>query len=127
MEKPGVVNTKRGRVKFATIILPSLFLLFVIIVAILQFKKEKKMPVSSSVKGIVQNKAGRPVAGAIVMITKGSHGFNDMASVSNEQGEFFLSNIVIPGQYVLQIQHDNGSVTKTINVQSADSSITIIF
>jgi Carboxypeptidase regulatory-like domain len=127
MEKPGVVKTKWGRIKLTAIILSSCFLVAVIITGLLQFKKENKMPARSSVKGIIQNQAGQPVEGAIVMITKGSHEFNDMASVSNELGEFFLSNIAVPGQYVLQIQHDNGSVTKTINVQSADSSITIIF
>jgi Carboxypeptidase regulatory-like domain len=126
MEKPGLVKTKWGRIKLVTLILSSCFAAAVIITSLIQYKKQK-MPARSSVKGIVQNKAGRPVADAIVMITKGSHEFNDMASVSNEKGEFFLSNIVIPGQYVLQIQHNNGNVVKTINVQSADSIITINF
>ncbi len=127
MEKSGPVKTQRGRIKLAAIILSSFFLLAIIITNRLHFKKEKKMPTRSSVKGIVQNKAGKPVANAIVMITQGNHEFNDIASISNEKGEFFVSNIVIPGNYVLQIQHDNGSVTKAINVQSADSVITINF
>lgn len=126
MEKPGIVNPKLGRVKFVRIILPSLILLIVIIVTTIQFKKEKTMPTHGSVKGII-NKAGKPVADAIVMIKEGSHEFNDIASVTNESGEFYLSNIVIPGRYVLLIQHDSGSITKEINVQSADSIIRVSY
>jgi hypothetical protein len=127
MEKSGLVKSQWGRIKLFTIILSSCFIAAVIITSQFHFKKEKKVLTRSSVKGIVQNKAGRPVADAIIMITKGSHEFNDIASVSNEKGEFFLSNVVIPGKYVLQIQHDNGIVTKTINVQSADSIIIVNF
>ncbi len=127
MEKPGFVNPKWGRVKFVRIILPSLILLVVIIVITIHFKKEKKMQTHGSAKGIIQNKAGKPVADAIVMIKEGSHEFNDIASVTNESGEFYLSNIVIPGRYVLLIQHDNGSITKEINVQSTDSIIRVSY
>jgi hypothetical protein len=94
---------------------------------LLHFKKENKMPSSSSVKGVIHNQAGQPVEGAVVMIKEGTYEFNDMASVSNEKGEFFVSNIVIPGRYVLQIETNNNSVTKEINVQSADSIIRIVF
>jgi predicted GTPase len=83
------------------------------------------MPLRSSVKGIIHNKAGQPVEGAVVMIKEGTHEFNDMASVSNQTGEFFVSNIVIPGRYVLQIETNSNSVTKEINIQSADTVIRI--
>lgn len=83
------------------------------------------METRGSVKGILQNKTGRPLAGAVVMIKEGSHEINDIASVSNEQGEFFVSGIVIPGSYVLQVQHDNGTITREINVQSANTVIRV--
>jgi hypothetical protein len=130
MEKSGVVKTKWGRIKLPAIILSSCFLVAVIITSItslLQFKNENIMPVRSSVKGIIHSQTGQPVEGAIVMITKGSHEFNDMASVSNEKGEFFVSNIVIPGRYVLQIGYNGNSITKEINVQSADTIISVVF
>ncbi len=85
------------------------------------------METHGSVKGILKDTSGHPVANAIVMIKEGNHEFNDIASVSNGQGEFFVSNIVIPGRYTLQVQHDSGSFTKEINVQSADTVITINF
>jgi hypothetical protein len=127
MEEPGIVKSKQGRIKRVTILLSSLFLVAVLIFALGQFKKEKTMQVRSSVKGIIQNQAGRPVEGAVVMIKEGTYDFNDIASISNEKGEFFVSNIVIPGRYVLQIETNNNSVTKEINVQSADSIIRVVF
>lgn len=87
--------------------------------------KKNSMEKRASVKGILTNKQGLPVADAVVMIKEGSHEFNDIASVSNERGEFFVSDIVIPGRYVLQIEQDSGPVLKEINVQSADSVISI--
>jgi Carboxypeptidase regulatory-like domain len=126
MEKSGLVKTQLGRIKLWVIILSSCFFAAVIITGLLQFKKEK-MPTRSSVKGIVENHTGQPIEGAVVMIKEGTYEFNDMASVSNEKGEFFVSNIVIPGRYVLQIEHNSNSVTKEINVQSADSIIKVVF
>lgn len=94
---------------------PPLFLIF----------KPKKMETKSSVKGIIYNHAGRPVSDAIVMIKDGSHPFPEIASVSNQAGEFFVSGIVIPGRYVLQIKHDTATIIREINVQSADTVIQI--
>jgi len=79
----------------------------------------------ASVKGRVQTTSGQPVADAIIMITQGSHEFNDMAAISNEQGEFYVSNIVIPGWYILQVQHDSGTITKKIEVNSPNDSFVI--
>jgi hypothetical protein len=42
MEKPGLVKTQWGRIKLLIIILSSCFLAGVIIINLLQFKKEKK-------------------------------------------------------------------------------------
>lgn len=83
------------------------------------------MVTTGSVKGILKNKQGMPVADAAVMIREGSHEFNDMASISNAQGEFFVSGIAIPGTYVLQINHSSGTTTKEINIQSPDTVIII--
>lgn len=84
------------------------------------------METRSSVKGILQNASGQPVKEAVVMITGGSHDFNDMASVSNGNGEFYLSNVVVPGTYTLQIEANNQ--TKKQEVRLTDtSSIRITF
>ncbi|MBC7934745.1 MAG: hypothetical protein H7Y86_05210 [Rhizobacter sp.] len=85
------------------------------------------MQTRSSVKGILKNKEGKPLADAVVMIKEGSHESNDIASVSNGQGEFYVSGIVIPGRYLLQIMHDNGTITKEVNIQSADIVIQVTF
>lgn len=124
MEEPGPVTNQRGRIKYGKTILSSFVLLLIIISLFLIFKP-KKMVTKSSVKGIIHNHAGRPVADAIVMIKDGSHSFPDIASVSNEAGEFFVSGIVIPGRYVLQIQQDTATIIREINVQSADTVIQI--
>lgn len=111
--------------RLAAIILSSCFLFFIIM--LVKFNAEKKMETRGSIKGILKNKAGIPVADAIVMIREGNHEFNDVASVTNTDGEFFVSGIVIPGTYLLQIQHDSGSFTKEINVTSADTVLSISF
>ena len=77
----------------------------------------------SSLKGVLQTTTGIPVAEALIMIKEGSHEFNDIASISNELGEFAVSGIEIPGTYTLLIQHPSGSFTKTIAVSSPDKVI----
>ena len=85
------------------------------------------METRGSVKGILQDESGKPVKDAIVMIVDGSSDFNDMASVSNDQGEFNISNVVIPGRYVLQIQGNNQQKRKEVNLSSTDSVIRITY
>jgi hypothetical protein len=125
MEEPGFV-TNAGRIRLAVLILSSC-ILFAVIITPVNFKAEKKMEKHGSIKGILKNKAGIPVGDAIIMIKESNHEFNDIASVSNSDGEFFVSDIVIPGRYVLQVQHDTGSFTKEINVTSADTVLSISF
>ena len=122
MEEPGFVKKRRG-MGLPAIILSSFFLFFLIV----KFAAEKNMETRGSIKGVLKNKAGIPLADAIVMIKEGNHEFNDVASVSNSDGEFFVSGIVIPGTYILQVQHDSGSVTKEIKVSSADTVLSINF
>ncbi|HVF96129.1 MAG TPA: carboxypeptidase-like regulatory domain-containing protein [Flavisolibacter sp.] len=80
----------------------------------------------SSVKGILRDASGQPVKEAVVMITDGSHEFNDMASVTNDSGEFYLSNVVVPGRYTLQIAGPAQTVTKEVSVTDS-SAINITF
>lgn len=74
------------------------------------------MQTRSSVKGILKDASGRPVKDAIVMITAGSSEFNEIASVTNGSGEFYLSNVVVPGTYTLQIQDGGKTQTKQVNL-----------
>ena len=85
------------------------------------------MQIRGTVKGILQDQSGKPVNDAIIMIVEGSNEFNDMASVSNETGEFRLSNVVIPGKYVLQIQNNGQQKRKEVDVQNKDLVLTITF
>jgi Carboxypeptidase regulatory-like domain len=85
------------------------------------------MEMRGSIKGVLKTNAGMPVSDAVIMIKEGSHEFNDIASVSNSDGEFYVSGIVIPGRYTLQVEHANGSFTKEINVTSADKVLSISF
>ncbi len=72
----------------------------------------------TSVKGVLHDTAGRPVKEAVVMIVDGSSEFNDIASVTDDSGVFYLSNIAVPGRYVLQIQGANGSKTTEVHLQN---------
>jgi hypothetical protein len=126
MEESGLVNKKLGRINLASLILFSCFFI-IIITLLINFATINKMGTRGTVKGVLKNNAGRPVANAIVMIKEGTFEFNDIASISNEKGEFYVSDIVIPGRYVLQIKHETGQFTKEINVESANTMITINF
>jgi hypothetical protein len=127
MEEPGYVRKRAGRIKTNILVLSSCFLLLLIMAACNSNNKTATMEKRASVKGRLQTTNGKPVADAIVMIKEGSHEFNDMAAMSNEQGEFYVNNIVIPGWYILQIQHDSGSITKKIEVNSPNDSFVINF
>ena len=85
------------------------------------------METRGTVKGILQDQSGRPVRDAIVMIVDGPSDFNDMASVSNDLGEFYISNVVIPGKYVLQINGNNQQKKKEVDLTSKDSVVRVTF
>jgi hypothetical protein len=82
--------------------------------------KPRQMETRLSVKGFLKDAAGKPIANATVMIADGSYEFNDMASVTNDSGEFRLSNIVVPGNYTLQIEANNQSKKKQVNLTGGD-------
>jgi hypothetical protein len=44
-----------------------------------------------------------------------------MAAVTNDSGEFALPNVVVPGRYVLQIQGENGTHTKEVNLSDTSA------
>ncbi|NII29674.1 carboxypeptidase regulatory-like domain-containing protein [Pseudoflavitalea sp. X16] len=83
------------------------------------------MIVTKSVKGVLHDHtSGKPVAGAIVMITGGHDEHPDIASQSDEEGVFYLPAIKIPGTYTLLIKY--GERSKTVSVQvDADSVLNI--
>lgn len=83
------------------------------------------MVVTKSVKGILHDRtSGKPVVGAMVMITGGHYDHPDIASQSDEAGVFYLPDIKIPGTYTLLIRH--GEQSKTVSVQvDADSILHI--
>lgn len=81
------------------------------------------MTETKSVKGIVySSSSGKPLEGAIVTITGGSHEYPDIAAQSDGQGIFYLPEIKIPAMYYLLIKH--GDESKTIEVHlNRDSEI----
>lgn len=83
------------------------------------------METPTSVKGYVRDNAGNPIADAIVMVAESEHDVPDIAAVTNEDGSFFLSNIYVPGRYVLQIRNNDQSRKKEVMIQSKDSPIVI--
>jgi len=84
------------------------------------------MNTTYSVKGILQTANHQPVENAIVMITEGDYEFPDIASVSNEKGEFYLSNIHLPGNYTLQIKNDDTSFKKKFFITEKDTVLQVI-
>lgn len=83
------------------------------------------MSTQKSVKGIMYDQGGKPVEDAIVMLTDGSGSRPDIASSSNEKGEFYLDNIALPGTYSIQINWQGKSSTKTIDLSEKDTVFSI--
>ena len=122
MEEPWIIGLLLRRVKWLkAMLLSSFFYLSFACNSTTQTMER------GTVKGILTDQTGKPVNDAIVMIVDGSSDFNDMASVSNDNGEFYISNVVIPGRYVLQIQGNNQKKNKEVNLQSKDSVVRITF
>ena len=84
------------------------------------------MPHQASIKGIVTNSNGQPISEVIVMVTDGPYEFPDIASVSNEKGEFFLSNLYVPGKYTLQFRNGDSSVTQSVQISSENEVVRIV-
>ena len=88
-------------------------------------KNKNVMPVKKSIKGILQDQQGKPVADAVIMVTGSPHSLPDIASSTDEQGQFFLDNLQLPGSYTIQINYAGGSINKVVNLQEADSVFTV--
>jgi hypothetical protein len=116
MESTGNVILKRRAVMQETRLL--FFLLFF---AVACNSKPTEMENRLSVKGVLQDSSGQPIRDAAVMITDGTHEFTDMASMTNDSGEFYLPNIVVPGKYTLQIEANNQSQKKEIDVTGKET------
>ena len=89
--------------------------------------KPRHMETRASIKGILQDQSGKAIEDAVVMIVNGSHDFTDIASVSNEKGEFYISNIVVPGKYILQIQSTQGMRKKEVDIKNKDTVLNLTF
>jgi hypothetical protein len=85
------------------------------------------MTETKSVKGIIHSSStGKPLEGVTVMITGGSYEHPDIASQSDKEGVFYLSEVKVPGTYNLLIRYNDQS--KTIEVHlNRDSVISILF
>ena len=114
MEKSGYVNKQNRKGWLIISVILSCFL-----IAYWLIKSNNYMTAGSttSVRGVVYKSAtGNPVEGAIVMIAEGSYQHSDMASQTDEQGNFSLPNIQVPGTYTLLINYNNESKRVTLNI-----------
>lgn len=83
------------------------------------------MTSTKSVKGMLYRAAtGKPVEGAMVMIAGGPYEHPDIAAQSDEEGNFYLPDIQIPGTYTLLIHYNDQSKKVTISI-GTDSTLKI--
>lgn len=111
MEKPGLVSPLPGAGTLKTALL-----FFVLLSLQACTSNNSHMETRTTVKGILHDASGKPVSNAIVMIAQGRHPHHDIASVTNDSGEFYLSDIVVPGDYVLLIKTDSGSRQQSVSL-----------
>lgn len=122
MESIGnVIPIKSKRLRFLITQLCSLC--FFIIISCSN-QPERQMQTAKSIKGILQDSRGKPVANAVIMIIDAPQEFTDIASVSNERGEFSLQETT-PGKYTIQIKHANELVNKEVIIKPNDTMIII--
>ncbi|OQP62147.1 hypothetical protein A3860_29810 [Niastella vici] len=114
MEKSGhVTKQKRKGWLWITVILSC----FLIAYWLIKNNTYTMTTASTSVKGVLYKSAtGAPIEGAIVMIAEGSYEHPDIAAQSDEQGNFYLPNIQVPGTYTLLINYSNESKRLTVHI-----------
>ena len=84
------------------------------------------MSTNASINGMVFDAvSGKPVPNAIIMITGGTHEHPDIASQSDDDGQFALPSLEIPGTYNLLIQNNDVRKELTINIDSKDTVLKI--
>src|SRR5690349_5859897 len=112
MEKSGhVTKQKRKGWLWITVILSC----FLIAYWLIKNNSYHMTSATTSVKGSLYKAAtGAPIEGAIVMIAEGSYEHPDIAAQSDEQGNFYLPNIQVPGTYTLLINYSNESKRLTV-------------
>ena len=79
------------------------------------------------IEGKILSLTGPPVAGASVFISQASVSVQDIAQLSNEQGEFLIS-VPSEGEYTIQAAapgFESASVTVHITQQRASVTITL--
>lgn len=114
MEKSGYVNKQNRKGWLMISVILSCFLIAYWLIKSNNFYMTAN---TTSVRGVVYKSAtGAPVEGAIVMIAEGSYQHSDMASQTDEQGNFSLPNIQVPGTYTLLINYGTGSKRVTLNI-----------
>jgi hypothetical protein len=103
--------------------LPILFCLFIAC----QGAGEKKptMTTKRSVRGTVYDRQGRPASDAVIMITGGPSGMRDMASMSDANGQFYLDDLSVPGNYTLQVNWQGSNIEKAVSLAQNDTAFTI--
>jgi Carboxypeptidase regulatory-like domain len=79
---------------------------------------------TTGIKGILKDSSGRPVANAVIMVIDAPREFNDIASVTNEKGEFSLLDAAT-GKYTIQINYDNRSINKEVTIKPNDTTVII--
>ena len=115
MEKSGYVNkqNRKGWLMISAIL--SCFLIAYWLIQDNNFYMPAQT--TTSIRGVVYKSAtGNPVQGAIVMIAEGSYQHSDMAAQTDEQGNFSLPNLQVPGTYTLLINYSNESKRVTVNI-----------
>lgn len=114
MEKPGHVIKQNRKGWLAISVILSCFLIGY------WFIKDNNvnMPTTStSVRGVLYKSAtGAPVEGAIVMVAEGSYEHPDIAAQTDDQGNFSLPDLQVPGTYTLLINYSNESKRVTVNI-----------
>lgn len=115
MEKSGYVNKQNRKGWLMISALLSCFLIAYWLIKSNNYYMTAQN--TTSVRGVVYKSAtGNPVEGAIVMIAEGSYQHSDMAAQTDEQGNFSLPNLQVPGTYTLLINYNNELKRVTVNI-----------
>ena len=79
----------------------------------------------SSVRGTLYDRLGQPAADAVIMISGGTGSTRDIGSMSDASGQFYLDDLSLPGDYILQVNWRGSNFEKTIRLGQHDTAFTI--
>ncbi|MFT3935334.1 MAG: carboxypeptidase-like regulatory domain-containing protein [Chitinophagaceae bacterium] len=88
-------------------------------------KNKNIMPVKKSIKGILIDQQGKPVFDAVITVAGSAQSLPDIASSTDEKGQFFIDNLQLPGSYTILINYMGESTSKVISLREADSVFTV--